>query len=113
MEIAVVGMACSYPGADSPLELFQNVLAGRQQFREIPGERWRLEDYYDADRKTPDHTYSKLAALITGFQFEAARFRIPQSTCRATDVAQWLALAVAADALEDGGIAGQPRERRG
>ena len=111
MEIAVVGMACRYPGASTPLELFENILAGRRQFREVPPERWRIEDYYDPDRAAPDRTYSKQAALIEGFQFKPADFRIPHSTYRATDAAQWLALTVARDALEDCHFPALPRTR--
>lgn len=111
MEIAVIGMACRYPGASTPLELFENVLAGRRQFREVPPERWRIEDYYDPDRAAPDRTYSKQAALLEGFEFKPADFRIPYSTFRATDTAQWLALTVARDALEDCRMSALPRAR--
>ncbi|MGE5894814.1 MAG: beta-ketoacyl synthase N-terminal-like domain-containing protein, partial [bacterium] len=31
--IAIIGMACIYPGAHSPEELWRNVLAGRRYFR--------------------------------------------------------------------------------
>ena len=48
--IAIVGMACEYPGASSPLELWENLLAERRAFRRIPSERLRFEDYYAADR---------------------------------------------------------------
>jgi enediyne polyketide synthase len=109
MEIAVIGLGCRYPGANSPIELFENVLAGRRQFREIPPERWRIEDYYDAARSAPDRTYSKQAALIDGFEFNPAAFRIPQSTYLATDMAQWLALTVAKEALDDCGLSELPR----
>ena len=111
MEIAVIGMSCRFPGADSPRDLLENLLAGRRQFRQIPPERWRLEDYYDPDRKVPDKTYCPRAALLTGFDFKAPDFRIPQSTLRATDVAHWLALAVAKDALADTAIQQLPSAR--
>ncbi len=42
--IAIVGLACRYPDAASPEELWQNVLAQRRAFRRIPAERLRLED---------------------------------------------------------------------
>ena len=42
--VAVVGMACRYPDADTPQELWENVLAQRRAFRQLPGERLRLED---------------------------------------------------------------------
>ena len=104
MEIAVIGMGCHFPGADSPRHLFENVLAGRRQFRLIPPGRWRSEDYYDPSRNVPDKTYCRKAALLTGFDFNAPEFRIPQSTLRATDVAQWLALGVSQEAIRDTGI---------
>jgi len=37
--IAVIGMACVYPGAQSPAELWENVLAQRESFRKIPPQR--------------------------------------------------------------------------
>jgi enediyne polyketide synthase len=43
--IALVGMACRYPDARTPGELWENVLARRRAFRRIPAERLRLEDY--------------------------------------------------------------------
>jgi enediyne polyketide synthase len=109
MQIAVVGIACRYPGANSARELIENILAGRRYFREIPPERWKLEDYYDPDRTQPDKTYCKQAAVLEGFEFNASAFRIPQSTYRATDLAQWLALTVAKEALEDAQITDPPR----
>ena len=45
--IAIVGMACRYPDATSPRELWENVLAGRRAFRRLPDVRMRLEDYWD------------------------------------------------------------------
>ena len=42
--IAIVGMACRYPDAKTPGELWENVLARRRAFRRLPPERLRLED---------------------------------------------------------------------
>ena len=52
--IAIVGMACRYPGARSPDELWENILAERQAFRRIPPERLCIDDYVSADRDAPD-----------------------------------------------------------
>ncbi|HME00033.1 MAG TPA: SDR family NAD(P)-dependent oxidoreductase [Terriglobia bacterium] len=111
--IAIVGMACRYPDAHSPIELWENVLAQRRAFRRIPPERLRLEDYWSSDRQTPDCTYSTQAALIEGYEFDRARFQIAGSTFRSTDLTHWLALNVASQALEDAGFLdgkGLPRE---
>ena len=52
--IAIVGMACRYPDAKTPAELWDNVLAGRRAFRRIPAERLRVEDYLSEDRGDAD-----------------------------------------------------------
>ena len=114
--IAIVGMACRYPDARSPDELWENALAGRLAFRRIPAERLNLNDYLSPDRESPDRTYSTEGAFIEGYEFDRARFRVPGATYRAADPAHWLALDVAASALEDGGFAegeGLPRETTG
>ena len=49
--IAIVGMACRYPDARSPRELWENALAQRRAFRRIPDERLRLADYFSPDAK--------------------------------------------------------------
>ena len=63
-EIAIVGMACRYPDAQSPMELWENVLAQRQAFRQFPPERLRLQDYFSKDRTIPDMTYSTQGAFL-------------------------------------------------
>jgi enediyne polyketide synthase len=114
--IAIVGMACCYPDARSPDELWENVLAGRRAFRRIPDERLRLEDYLSADRQAPDQIYTAQAALIEGYEFDRVRFRIAGSTFRSADLAHWLALDIAARSLDDAGFPegeGLPRETTG
>jgi enediyne polyketide synthase len=114
--IAIVGMACRYPDAASPAELWESVLARRRAFRRIPPERLRLEDYLSADRGEPDSLYAFEAAVLTGYRFDRARFRVAGSSYRAADLAHWLALDVAAAALADAGFAegaGLPRDSAG
>ncbi len=114
--IAIVGMACRYPDARSPDELWENALAQRRAFRRIPAERLNLNDYLSSDRHSPDQTYSTEGAFIEGYEFDRARFRVPGGTYRAADPAHWLTLDVAAAALEDAGFPegeGLPREATG
>ena len=114
--IAIVGMACRYPDARSPDELWENVLAQRRAFRQMPDERLRLADYFSADREAPDSFYSSNVALIEGYEFDRLRFRVSGSTFRSADLAHWLALDVAGQALGDAGFIkakGLPRETTG
>src|SRR5437016_11002273 len=102
--IAIVGMACIYPDARNPAELWENVLAQRRAFRRLPPERLRLEDYWSEDLAAPDRTYASEAAVIEGYQFDRVGFRVVGSTFRSADLAHWLALDVAARALADAGF---------
>ena len=49
-----------------------------------------------------------MAAVLDGWEFDRVRFRIAGSTYRSTDLAQWLALDVASQALEDAGVEADP-----
>src|SRR5882762_5048638 len=102
--IAVTGMACVYPDARTPVELWENVLAQRRAFRRIPPERLRLEDYWSADASAVDRTYSTEAAVIEGYDFDRLAYRAVGTTFRAADMAHWLALDVAGRALSDAGF---------
>ena len=112
--IAVVGMSCRFPDADSPRELWENALSGRRAFRRIPDERLNLGDYWDPDPSAPDRFHTRTAAVIEGYEFDRAAFRVAGSTYRSTDLTHWLALDTAARALADAGYAdgaGLPRAR--
>ncbi|HEY3610618.1 MAG TPA: polyketide synthase, partial [Pseudonocardiaceae bacterium] len=114
--IAVVGIACRYPDAESPTQMWENVLAGRRAFRRLPDERMRQEDYYSPDPSAPDRFYSTKAAVIEGWEFDRVKYKIAGSTYRSTDLTHWLALDTAAKALADAGFAdgeGLPRKGTG
>ncbi len=102
--IAIVGLACRYPDADTPALLWDNVLAQRRAFRRIPAERLRLADYAPERVGLADSTYVRDAALLEGYAFDRVRFRVGAASARAADMTHWLALDVAADALADAGL---------
>lgn len=114
--IAIVGMACQYPDADSPRALWENVLACRRAFRRFPKERLDLDDYFSADRTLADAIYVTEGAFIEGYEFDRVKFRVAGPTYRSADLVHWLALDVAARALEDSGLeqhGGLPAESTG
>ncbi|MEU4578859.1 type I polyketide synthase [Nonomuraea sp. NPDC023979] len=114
--IAIVGLACRYPDADSPRALWENAIAGRRAFRRLPDERMRHDDYWDPDPATPDRFYAKTAAVIEGYAFDRVAHRIAGSTYRSADLTHWLALDMAGRALADAGFPGAeglPKERTG
>ena len=101
--IAIVGLACEYPDAHGPAELWQNVLARRRAFRRFPRERLDLADYGSADRGSPDLTYGTQGAFLEGWSFDRVGFRVAGRAFRSADLVHWLALDVAARALADAG----------
>lgn len=107
--IAIVGMACRYPDATNPHELWDNAVAGRRAFRRLPDVRMNLDDYWDADPTTPDAFYARNAAVIEGYEFDRIAHKIAGSTFRSTDLTHWLALDTAGRALADAGFAAWAR----
>ncbi|MFI6574915.1 type I polyketide synthase [Nocardiopsis sp. NPDC050513] len=114
--IAVVGIGLCYPDANSPVDLWDNVLAGRRAFRRLPDERMNLDDYWSKDPAAEDRFYSEKAAVLRGFTFDRARYRVSGSSFRSTDMTHWLALETMSRALEDAGFPeaeGLPRRSTG
>jgi hypothetical protein len=68
--IALVGMACRYPDADTPKALWENVLAKRRAFRQLPPERLNLSDYFSEELTTPDAIYSGGAIMESPLLFD-------------------------------------------
>src|SRR5438105_14825254 len=111
--IAIIGMACRYPDADTPEALWETVLARRRAFRRLPEERLRLADYAPCPADDPDAIYPIEAAVLENYSFDRARHRVPAAAFASADLTHWLALDVASEALADAGLAsgGDHRER--
>ena len=102
--IAVVGLACHYPGAPDIRTFWENILARRREFRRTPDARLPVAEYYDADPLVPDKTCNDKCALIDGFEFDWVKRRIPKSTVESSDIVHWLALEIALAAWDDAGL---------
>ncbi len=103
--IAIVGMSCRFPGANSTAEFWSLLREGRDAIREIPQERWDLEALYDPDTATPGKMITKWGGFIDGVdQFDAAFFNISPREAASMDPQQRVLLQVAWEALEHAGI---------
>ena len=96
-------MACLFPQADSPAGFWSNILEGRDSIREVPMTHWSASEYFDADPKAPDMTYSKRGAFLDPVDFAPLDFGIAPKNLEAIDTTQLLGLMVARDALADSG----------
>jgi acyl transferase domain-containing protein/NAD(P)-dependent dehydrogenase (short-subunit alcohol dehydrogenase family) len=104
--IAIVGMSGLFPKATSHREYWQNIVDGVDCTEEVPESRWSLDDYYDADKTTPDKTYSRRGAFLPDVDFDPLEFGLPPNQLEVTSTMQTLSLGVARDLLSDAGATG-------
>ncbi|MGC9400985.1 type I polyketide synthase, partial [Vibrio genomosp. F10 str. 9ZC157] len=101
MPIAIVGMASMFANSRYLNKFWDLISEKIDAITEVPDTHWRPEDYYDADRTTPDKSYCKRGGFIPEVDFNPMEFGLPPNILELTDTSQLLSLIVAKEVLED------------
>ncbi|MDK9495849.1 aminotransferase class I/II-fold pyridoxal phosphate-dependent enzyme [Streptomyces katrae] len=103
-DIAVVGMACRFPGARDLNQYWRLLTDPQPQFSGIPDSRWRSAAFLSDDFRDTSAAYTDTMALLPDVdRFDAAHYGIPPRRARAMDPQHRLLIDLAREALQDAG----------
>ncbi|WP_127530130.1 SDR family NAD(P)-dependent oxidoreductase [Paenibacillus kobensis] len=101
--IAVIGMACQFPGAPNKEMYWSNLMSGTCSITEVPPERWNAQQYY-----SPDYERGKSISKWGGFirdieMFDPDYFKLSEDEAYQMDPNIRKMMEVTADLLRDAG----------
>lgn len=105
-KVAIIGMACRFPGdSDTPEKFFNLLKEGRSSQVDIPSSRFNITDYYDVVHGKPGKMYVKQESFLSQdiAEFDAKFFGISSVEANDMDPQQRLLCEVSWEALENAG----------
>lgn len=106
--IAIIGMACRFPGARDYREFWQNLVHGVDCISEIPESRWDWRAIYGDPKEEPGKTKVKWGGFIDDVDaFDPLFFNISPKEAAYIDPQHRLFLETVWHAMEDGGYSSQ------
>lgn len=110
--IAIIGMACMFPGAPDLTTYWQNIVSKVDAVTDPPPEAWSPDVFYSPDSTANDRVYCKRGGFLGPIAyFDPLKHGIMPSALDGSEPDQWLALQVARAAFEDAGYTGDIPER--
>lgn len=62
--IAIVAVSCRFPGAPDPEAFWELLSSGVDAIREVPEDRFDIDEFYDPDPETPGKTYTRFGGFL-------------------------------------------------
>ena len=112
-KIAIIGMACRFPGGvEGPEDFWQLLCDERDAVTAVPPDRFGTAFYLHPAKKEPGKSYTFSAGVLDNVAgFDAAFFGVSPREASQMDPQQRLLLELAWEAFEDAGV--RPAEMRG
>jgi acyl transferase domain-containing protein/surfactin synthase thioesterase subunit/acyl carrier protein len=103
--IAIVGLACRFPKADTANAFWNMLSNGIDAVTEIPKDRWNVDEYFDADPTAINKTHQRHAAMLEKIHdFDPYFFNISPSEAIEMNPSQKLMLELAWETMENSSI---------
>ncbi|MDT5141986.1 MAG: hypothetical protein QOI79_1323, partial [Mycobacterium sp.] len=102
--IAIVAVSCRFPGAPDPEAFWEVLSGGINAIREVPEDRFDIDEFYDPDPDAPGKIYSRLGGFLEGIDgFDPEFFGISPREAVWIEPQQRLMLEMAWEGLERAG----------
>lgn len=102
LDIAIVGMGCRFPGAADLFAYWANILANRDQTREVPADRWPIDIFHDPDSNANDRVAGRRGGYLDApVPFDPSEHGIMPLAVDGGEPEQFLVLDAARAALAD------------
>ena len=111
--IAIVGMACRFPGGiHDPASYWRLLCRGVDAIGPIPPDRWNADDFYDPDPAAPGKMCTRQGGFLERIdEFDNHFFAISDREAARINPQQRILLELGWEALEDAGL--PPAKLRG
>ena len=103
-DIAIIGMGCIFPKANSVDQYWENILTGDSYIKEMPEDLWHLRNFYSSEPNVAEKSYTVLGSFIEEFEFPFLDYRLPPKAMKGVDPAQLVTLEATKEALKDANI---------
>jgi len=102
--IAIIAVACRFPGSPDPDAYWEVLSGGVDAIREIPEDRFDIDEFYDPDQQTPGKIYTRSGGYLDSVDgFDPEFFGISPREAVWIDPQQRLMLEIAWEGLERAG----------